>query len=45
MCDWTWDEDNLVWDTECGEEFYMDDKESLDFGFCPYCGKKINKVE
>lgn len=35
--------------TECGKQFFIpdfdqDNKETDVFNYCPYCGKKINKV-
>lgn len=42
-CQWTYDEEHDVYDTECGEAFSITDGTPKENGmkFCTYCGKKL----
>lgn len=46
-CRWGDDDDEGIWNAECGElfQFYADGPIENGFKFCPYCGKELCEVE
>ena len=46
VCDWTLSESEMVYDTECGNMFQLNDGTPADneMAFCPYCGRRLRAV-
>lgn len=44
FCEWTYDEFEEKWQTDCEVLFALNDSDMEITHYCPYCGKKI-KVE
>ena len=46
VCIWTYDDDQEVWETTCGEGFCFNDGNPItnNMKFCPFCGNKIKSV-
>ncbi len=47
VCDWTYDEDEDCWHTECGECFVLNDgtPEENNFKYCYHCGKELRVLQ
>lgn len=39
-CGWTWHDGHSYWTTACGNSI-SDDATSIEWNYCPWCGKKI----
>jgi len=46
ICNWTYEDNNNYWQTDCGDEFVLEDGTPKDNGmrFCVYCGKPLAEV-
>lgn len=40
-CFWEYNENEYEFTSNCGFNFFAEEKEDCDFKFCPYCGKKL----
>ena len=43
VCIWTYDEDQEVWETSCGDGFCLNEGSPITnkINFCPFCGEKV----
>lgn len=47
VCEWEYNDAEYYWESSCDHLhiFMSDGPKENEYGFCPYCGKKIKVVE